>query len=154
MQTQTKTQNPLFQYASLGKIDDTLNKLQSTAIPENWDYAKTPCQKQFPILRNYLIHTFMRIKEQGKIAEYERYSCFNTGLITPNYQEIFILFKETQDGSGRFFVEFCKESDSNLARFSKLPERATYFDDISELFYDFGLELRINIDRDDYWKDI
>lgn len=141
-----RTKPPLFDYAYLGNFPEVLENLKGKAMTECWEYKKASNSRPFPILFNYLHHTFSRIKEQNKIISNGKYSCFNTNLVTRNQEEIFMLFKENGDG-GRFFIEFCKESDSNMYRFPKLPERANYFEDPTELIFDHRVELRINIDH-------
>ncbi|MBS1635245.1 MAG: DUF3825 domain-containing protein [Bacteroidetes bacterium] len=126
---------------------NTLRILKDLAMPENWEYSNSTNVKPFPILYNYLLHTFARVQEEGKIAEKDGYSCFNTGLVTKNQEEIFMLFKRTSDNTGWYFIDFCKDSSNSLIRFSPLPERATYFTDNSQLIYDTRLELRVNIDH-------
>src|ERR1700756_153247 len=128
-------------------FDNTLNTLRDLAMSENWDYSTPSPDRHLPILYNYLLHTFARIKEEGKLIEIENYSCFNTGLVTENQEEIFMLFKKKRDGNGWIFQEFCKDSSSSLQKFKTLPERAMYFAEHSELIYDTRLELRINIDH-------
>lgn len=140
-----RKKSPLFEYAYCGKIEDTLNELKSMAMPEKWEYSNSTNDRPLPILHSYLSHTFSRVKEQGGVVESGQYSCFNTGLVTPNQQEIFMLFKKSAKGWG--FIEFCRESDNNLSRFMPLPERATYFTDPAELIFDSRLPLRINIDH-------
>ncbi len=146
MAKEDKKNIPLFEYGYCGNFETTLNLLKDLAMPEIWEYKRTPNEKALPILFSYLLHTFTRIKEENKIAEKDNYSCFNTGLVTENQQEIFMLFKENPT-KGKQFIEFCKESDNNLARFSSLPERASYFNNPADLIIDFRLPIRINIDH-------
>jgi len=135
----------LLEYAYIRTIEDTLTKLKELAMDEEWNYRNTLFDKQYPILYNYLIHTFHRIKDESKIIETARYSAFNTGLVTNYQQEIFMLFKKGD--TGWYFVEFCKESDGNMAKFPTLPERASYFNDPTDLIFDNRLPFRINIDH-------
>ncbi len=154
----------LFQYASIKSypggispedresapppnIDNTLETLKSMAMPESWDYSNSSSVRNHPILYNYLLHTFARVEEEGKIAVSDLYSCFNTGLVTPNQEEIFMLFKQSKNTGNRFFHAFCKSSSNLLLRFNPLPERASYFTSASELIYDTSLPLRVQIDH-------
>lgn len=144
----SKPKNPLYDFAYLGKdISVLLMQLKEMAIPEQWEYTNSPNLKPMPILFNYLIHTFIRVKEEDKIGFMDNYICFNTGLITPNQEEIFMLFKKRPETDALFFVTFCKESSREIIRFNPLPKRAQYFNDVSDLFYDTRIELRINIDH-------
>lgn len=135
----------LLKYAYLKNMQETLEELKCLAVEEQWDYSLTTHEKPLPILYSYLMHTFARVEEQKKIMASGNYSCFDTGLTTKNQQEIFMIFKKNTRGF--YFLEFAKESDSNMGRFSALPERATYFNEPSELIYDPRLDLRINIDH-------
>jgi hypothetical protein len=155
-QSNPTSKHPLFEYAYIGSsnppeaepnIENTLHSLKGLAMDEKWEYSKAPNVHALPILYNYLIHTFTRIKEENKIAEKNGYSCFNTGLVTENQEEIFMYFWRKKSNNGWKFLEFCKESANDLVKFSPLPERASYFNDPSELIYDTRFALRINIDH-------
>lgn len=129
------------------RFENTLIALKNLAMFENWDYSKNPSGRPLPILYNYLLHTFVRVKEENKIKEVDNYSCFNTGLVTENQEEIFMLFRKNKKTGEWNFKDFCKESSNELARFNPLPERALYFNKASDLIYDANIELRINIDH-------
>lgn len=125
----------------------TLEQLKLLAMPENWNYTRSPNPLPNPILYNYLLHTFARIQEQNKILQKGNYSCFNTGLVTENQEEIFMMFKQSQNSGFRFFQGFYKESSTPMQSFDSLPERATYYNEAADLLFDHRLELRINIDH-------
>lgn len=129
-----------------GTFEETVAHLKEMAMPEKWDYRNKFSDKLYPILNNYLLHTFARIQEEGKIAVNGRYSAFNTGLATKNQEDIFMLFRKSNNGFW-FFSEFCKESDRKMGMFSPLPERANYFDNEVELLYNHKYELRLNINH-------
>ena len=147
----------LFQYAFIGSspdpsttkadIEHTLLTLKTMSMVESWEYTRSENKRPHPILFNYLLHTFTRVKEEGKVIEKDNVSCFNTGLVTENQEEIFMLFKKNRLKTGWAFSQFCKESSNELVKFNPLPERASYFKDPAELMYDTRLELRINIDH-------
>lgn len=155
---------PLFRFANVGTIDafeDQLKALAGLAQRENWNYRK-PVQEQdefrssFPILRSYLMYTFARLKEENKIALAERdgrrYACFNTGLVTPNQEEIFAYFDSnpavSRDGCDWKLAGFRVSSDRDLLQtFANLPELANYFDDPSMLLYDRRRQLHVDIDH-------
>lgn len=140
-----KRKNPLFEFAYLGKKDEFLQQICDMAMPENWNYARTHNDRPYPILFNYLTHTFQRLNEQNKIVRKDNFYCFNTGLVTPNQQEIFAIFRENE--RGRAFVKFCNESDSSMGFYAPFPERATYFNDPADLIFDNRLDFRIKIDH-------
>lgn len=134
---------PLYEFAYIPKarFQDKLHELAELADKrEKWEYRNTPSPYPLPILFNYLHHTFMRLQEEGKVAELADRACFNTGLVTDNQEELFAYFVPNttgMTGAQRWFLEgFCRESDRRLLAFGKLPDMAHYFDDPAELLYD------------------
>lgn len=89
-------------------------------------------------------HTFGRLVEQDGIAlghqpDGTEVAAFNTGLVTPNQEEIygFSTSSGVRDGHEWRFVAWVKASDNRLAGvFQKRPEIARYWDDPKVLFYD------------------
>lgn len=144
-QPDEKKKAALLEFAYLGKIDEFLQQLNDLATDENWNYTRTTNHLPYPILYNYLNHTFMRVKEQDKIVRNDNFYCFNTGLVTDNQQEIFAVFRESERGV--VFVKFCNESDSSMGYYSSLPERASYFEDPADLIFDDRLDFRVKIDH-------
>lgn len=143
----------LFDYSWFSNFNTSLANLSNIAMPENWNYKNTPFTgHDYPILSNYLQHTFARVSVENKIVETESgsHSCFNTGLCTPNHEDIFALFEKNKKPGSRqkwFFIKFEKRSAWDLSKFGKLPEAAHYFHEPQELIFDTRLELRINYDH-------
>jgi len=155
--------NDFFQFAYCGRKEDWYKKLEDLskiALPEVWTYRNTdpkaPNQKT-PILENYILHTFKRLVYEYKHAESEderdsifatasNKLCFNTGLYTTTYETIYVGITQnrTPNKEPWFLVCFSDTSDPFFRDFSKLPRRAKYFTNISELIYDTNAELRIN----------
>lgn len=132
------------------------------AAKEDWQFRNPPPDQQYkhPILYNYVHHTFKRLKEeydnsndpkfrQSKIAIVGDKACFNTGLYTSNYEQIFGLFtRNRREGAQPWYMMgFVRESDLELNDFVPLPTRAEYFADISELVFDYRLEIRVNVEH-------
>lgn len=145
----------LYDYAYFGQDPSTwiyrsesaLEDLKALAMPEDWDYRVSPKWGN-PILKNYIENTFSKVHEEWKLIEVSwKYSIFNTGLVTPKYEEIFAYFKPNSGPSPWYFVWYFKKSDPNLTKVVTLPECANYFDDPAELIYDTKLELRKDIDH-------
>jgi len=138
----------LLEYAWIFEFYRRIAELKDMAMPENWDYLRNPTGKQ-PILVNYIKHTFSKLLEEGKILEQGGYSLFNTGLVTPNQEEIYAFFQENKkkDNQPWFFIGWRKSSDRDLMKFTDLPDVANYFSSPAELIYDTGIELRPNIDH-------
>lgn len=133
------------------RLDEAIQQLADLAEKEDWSYSRAAVQRANPVLFNYIVFTYRRLVEQERIevADNGQYLTFNTGLVTENQEEIFALF-DVNRNLGRepwHFVGWRKKSDSDLGRFSRLPEMATYFDDPACLVLDTRKELRINIDH-------
>lgn len=143
---------PLFDFAYV-PMPTALDDLAQLAQSENWEYRHSTSQYPRPILYSYLHYTFARLQEEGKIATTADGStaCFNTGLITDNYEEIYSLFEPHRNpqphGPKWFLKRFCRESDRALLKFGNLPDIAHYFDDPGELLFDTRRSLRKNVDH-------
>lgn len=156
---------PLFEFAYCKDFEGMLDELSAPplAAKEDWQFqGPNPEQQQYkhPILYNYIHHTFKRLKEeydssndpkfkQTKIAIVGDKACFNTGLYTSNYEQIFGFFTRNrrEDAQPWYMMGFVRESDLELNDFVPLPTRAEYFNDISELVFDYRLEIRVNVDH-------
>lgn len=140
----------LYQFAYFPNLSNFIDQLAQMAQKEDggWEYKYTKSTTNKPILRNYLNYTFKRLTEEEKVIESSSKACFNTGLITENQEEIFILFKKNnyKDQQDWVFNCFCKKSDFNLREFNPLPKRSSYFEDSKHLVYD----LRLGDPRIDY----
>ncbi len=154
----------LFRFANFIRLDNSLDYLSSKlALPESWSYSNPEkeyvegnCAARFtlPILRNYLEHTYRRVRAEQKIHYTidRRYSCFNTGLVTSNLEEIFAFFEQNKSltpKSPYFFKAFIKKSDSDfLTYFSQnQPLPANYFGQPEFLLFNPMLELIPDIDH-------
>ena len=87
---------PLERFADLSRFWPLLDKL-AHMTDEDWDFRVRPTGG-LPILENYLFYTFKRVEQQKKILTVEHsksgkwMASFNTGLATPQQQEIFRFF--------------------------------------------------------------
>nr|WP_192772767.1 DUF3825 domain-containing protein [Plantactinospora soyae] len=146
----------------MGNEADWLLRLAQKAEAEPWQHGDKPNpHSKWPVLKSYIQHTFARLEQEdrsnpglkivlGKDGN-RPYACFNTGLVTPNQEEIFALFIGKDSGrDGRLWRlnGFHAASDNAmLGRFDRLPELAYYFDDPSVLLYDRRCELYMDIDH-------
>ena len=144
--------DPLYgQFAYFGDLRSRLAELAGMAMPEEWTSHETP-DDRYGILRNYLSYTYRRLVNEGnKIAfgPENRAACFNTGLMTPNYEYIYaFLVRNKRPEQPYFLASFCKPSSSNLQNnFDPLPEPANYFDDLSLLVFNPTFEIIPNIEH-------
>jgi len=124
------------------------------AEPEPWEYKHTTSREPFPILRGYIRHTFQRLEEMDGgigVSGDKKNAAFNTGLVTPNQEEIYAFFCcNPRPGRQPWRLQaFKKASDWDLIEQfgSSAPPLANYFDDPSVLLYDKRCELYVNIDH-------
>lgn len=109
--TNERERSALYNFAYLGKDEvfrQKLETLKDWAMPEDWDWLPPNSDEpQNAILRNYIVNTFERIKEeydeatteeerQRKIATSDEHACFNTGLFTKNFSPIFMYFEKNR----------------------------------------------------------
>lgn len=151
-------------FAYLPNFYGMLNYLESFTMNEKWSYDKSNPNrknKENPILENYIHHTFRRLvfernnleselEKNKKIYISKKEACFNTGLFTDNYRNIYAYFERNKrHNSNLNFVlkGFYDYSHKKLSKINPLPERAQYFNDISDLIYNTNLDLRTNINH-------
>ncbi|MDR2087417.1 MAG: DUF3825 domain-containing protein [Dysgonamonadaceae bacterium] len=139
----------LFRFSWFPDFAQSIEELKNMAMSENWDYNCNPTGRH-PILVNYVHHTFEKVEGENKIEKEGGFSCFNTGLVTENQEEIFGYFQENKRPGTTipyYFIGWRKSSHRDLSKFPKLAEVATYITDSTDLIYDVALELRVNIDH-------
>lgn len=134
-----------------GIIIDCQKKLEilaRMALEENWYYGKSDL-KEFSILKNYLLFTFKKLNtEKNKILSSAEYAVFNTGLVNSRYDPIYAIFEKNKNErvEGKkynewIFLVFAAESDRRWGmvlgnNFNPLPERANYFNNAQEMYFD------------------
>ena len=124
----------LFEFAWCREYPDRLAALAELS-PEKWSFGDG---SDNAILRNYIDHTYGKLREEGKIVETERYAIFNTGLFTPAWKEIYaFLVPNPVPGKQRYqldgFYPAFRLASQGIAEF---PPRADYFSDPSALVFD------------------
>ena len=90
----------LFSFAFFLKYEDAITYLaENLADKEEWDFSDVS-EKRYSILKNYLEHIFRKVQSEGKIAftASNKYSCFNTGLVTKNLEPIYAFYIYFQTG--------------------------------------------------------
>lgn len=154
----------LFDFAYFPRFEENLHVLATRiALSEPWGYTNPEKELaegnnaagfNYPILRTYLEHTFRKIRSENKIVHTDdgQFACLNTGLVTPNLEDVFALFERNRVPSARspyFFKAFIKKSDHEfLMLFStRQPESANYFDRPELLLFNPRLELIVDIDH-------
>ncbi len=153
----------IYKFALFTRFEDNLRFLASISNDKEWEYSDPQKELQegnnsarysFPILRNYLEYTFQKLDSEEKIvkAENGRFACFNTGLVTKHYEEIFAFFEENRSYnkiSPYFFKAFLKESDREFLSYysDNIPQRANYFENPERLLFNPRSTIIKNIDH-------
>lgn len=151
--------NLLKRFASTGSrnsFDSKLEYLTRIAEPENWLYSETNDDK-ISVIFYYIVHTFDRLFKQNKILinENEEIAIFNTGLLSPQGDEIIGLFEKSEyynvdDKSSNYwhFKRFVKENERSFIELGlPLPEIASYFEEYNELYFDPNKEISVNFNH-------
>lgn len=149
----------IFDYAKVADWDARLNVLAGMAEPEKWTFRHVPSDKPFPVLDSYIRYTFKRVYEQNAIVDSlsGRNSCFNTGLLTSGQEEIYGVFRVSDNyDSARpvsnqnrkwFLTAWARSGDRTLIDFMELPKLAAYWNDPAELVFDPKLQVQLNLDH-------
>ncbi len=153
----TAEQMRIFDYAVVADWDDRIAQLAGMAEPERWTYVTVPDESPLPVLDSYLRYTFLRLHEEGKVTETDALACFNTGLLTPDQEEIFGIFSVSErfdpgrphayDNKKWFLKSWARSGDRILTTVPALPALASYWTDPSELIFNPAQEVRPNIDH-------
>lgn len=151
----------LHHYAFCGTpvgFENMISYLSEIAEPEIWTFDNT---KPNSILNKYILNTFSQCKKQEKVIESDdgNYSCFNTGLLTPNGNDILALFeKNPKENSQPWILKGFRDKCSRdiLDIFPTTPDLALYTNKYEELFFNPDVNIVINADHilDDNWERI
>lgn len=140
--------------------DSAINDLAvNQALEERWYFTEEDKVTK-PILKNYISYTFERLQYEDeqeqklaaeehreprlKILENEKNAIFNTGLVNNIYEPIYAFFKRNNGSNPDIkqpwiFMAFATANSYHqniITDFPYRPERARYFSDSNDLFYD------------------
>lgn len=143
-------------YANVGrdeKFFGMMEFLKNLAEEEEWyyDYEKfDEKKKELAVLYQYIYHTFAKAKEDDKIFENEKYSILNTGLLSRNINEIYMIFGKNDKYPDRqpwYLIGFFDSSNRRIPAelLGNLPVHIDYFEEKPEEAY-FNIKLPINVD--------
>lgn len=163
--TRVKVRDPRVGIARWCRIPDyAWQALAGLAETENWelshndpdattDGTDASQDPAFSVLKSYISQTFQRLEAQDRLANGVMQNGiailgFNTGLVTPNQEEIYGLMQANRSASdihAYAWLDWAKESDPRIAGvFSPRPQRATYWDDPSVLYFEPGSEIIVD----------
>ena len=139
--------NSLMQWAWMRDFRQVVSDLNKLTLKERWYYKKQNPSYPYPILSQYLKYTFFRLSKESKVKIEGSYAAFNTGLVDKLYEPIYALFEKNKikDKQQWYFLEFCTSGVGRAGKlltsnFNPLPERARFYNSISELIYDTSLK--------------
>ena len=145
----------LEQFAFLGSWPSFLEELARKALPEPWDFGDGG--KSYSILKKYIQYTFYRLHLEDKIciSEDKTFAAFNTGLVTPHYDDLYACFEASEGeehATGWRFLEFSTAAVRGMGKrlvdaFNPLPEPPSYFARKEDLLFDLEKELHTDYDH-------
>lgn len=129
----------LFDFTYCGNYNRQIRSLARMS-PEKWSYGDA---QDNGILKGYLEQTFRRLYEEGKVLEEKEFAIFNTGLFNHYYQPIYAYFVPNlvPDRQSWFLEGFYTEYHLSKEKITRLPEKAQYVLDPSELVFDTTLPI-------------
>lgn len=156
----SKNYERIFDFAFCGTYEGyskMINYLSSIADQEKWTYG----EEENNILKKYINGTFKRCYVQNKIiySNDKSSACFNTGLLTPNCNDIICLFsKNKKTGVQPWFLRgFFDITDRKfMDLFDTVPELATYTDNYKDYYFNPDIPIIINSNHilDEHWDRI
>ena len=154
-------ESSIFNYAYCGTKEDFLSTMKNLSLlveDEPWTLNEN---EPYGVLRKYILGTFKQCYSQDKILMTDdgNYSCFNTGLLTPNGNDVLCVFQknwkpDVQPWVLRYFTD--KTDRKYMDIFPCVPNLASYTSNYEELYFNPNYSLTINSDHilDDHWDRI
>lgn len=129
----------LFDFAFCYEYEKKIQRLAGIC-PEKWSFGGN---SDNVILRNYIEHTFLKLKEECNILQKDTYALFNTGLYTIYYEPIYTYFTKNKipDRQVWFLDGFYTSYQLGMMGITDLPPRANYFEDPSNLVFDTNCDI-------------
>ncbi len=134
-------------------IEKSMEDLASIARKEKWCYHNS--KDKHIILKIYLQYTFYQIYSQKKIAVDEKtgYCCFNTGLKSPEYEDIYAVLRKNKSKEIRqdyLFEGFSLSGSQGLGKiivehFNPLPQKATFIKSNDDLIFNTSADIHTDI---------
>ena len=132
----------LAQFAVIGSWDAFLGSLATMCAPERWNLPGEGVGKasRYGVLREYVCVTFARVMTEGKLAVAADGSlaAFNTGLLTPFYQDVIACFEPRKGDIAWQFAGFATAGSGELgarvtAAFDPLPQTPDYLHELGDV---------------------
>lgn len=129
----------LFEFAYCPGFDRKISTL-TVLCPEKWSFGSN---NDNVILKNYILHTFMKVYEENKVIVSDNFAVFNTGLFTSYYESIFAYFTKNKIPEKQiwFFDGFYTSYQLANLGIVDFPKRANYFVNPSEMVFDTNCDI-------------
>jgi hypothetical protein len=157
----------LFDFAEFSNVFALeIEKLANLAEQENWKPNKitrpAPTEKdnfyslsrEHPILASYILNVHKRIvrdeKEKFFINSSGTSACFNTGLLTPLGEDIFMVFEKSSQSSQKYwkFYRFMERSNRSLVNLGEnLPEMCEFGKNPKDLVFNAKADIVPDFDH-------
>lgn len=118
----------LSRLVAVGSLDEVARQAAELAVPEDWGAG-------LATLREYLCVTFFAVQRQDlvQVAPDGSLAAWNTGLFTPDYQDLLCLLAPDGSSTPWAFAGFAAPGDPRLAPLGgALPARASYLASLDE----------------------
>ena len=158
MKTAEETMS-LFEFAFCGAdgFNGMIKYLTELAEEDQW----TQGAEENGVLHKYIKGTFSQCYSQEKImyTDDEKYCCFNTGLLTPNGNDIVAIFEQNNRSGAqpwRLTGFFDVTQREFMNKFLEVPQLATYIKNYEELYFNPTYKIVVSTDHilDDNWERI
>jgi hypothetical protein len=113
---------------------DYTKELSKMAMTENWS---NPTYPDNGVLKNYLTHTYNKVKSDKSVIQKTEYGLFNTGLFTRYYEPIYA-YATAQNP-----VTFLTSYELGNLGIEEYPERANYFEQPELLLFDWHYKINV-----------
>lgn len=147
-------------FAYMGTSDSFFNMvdyLSTIAEEEDWTLSST---RKNNILIKYLKGTFKQCYKQNKIlyTTDNQWCCINTGLLTPNGNDIMMVFEKNRRSSPEWILKSFRDKTERfyMDLFDTVPELATYTENFELFYFNPKYPIVISSDHilDDNWDRI
>lgn len=160
MVTTEQKEMTLYDFAYCGSregFQNMINYLANIAEPETWSFSDNTKS----VLIKYIKGTFKQCYKQNKIlyTSDKQFCCINTGLLTPNGNDIMMIFEKntTPDKEPwvlKAFRDYTERQYMDLFKYT--PEMATYTDNYELFYFNPNFPIIVSSDHilDDNWERI
>lgn len=161
MAIQNEEEMYLQKFAFCGTQDGLMRSIEALSkMAEDEVWTINPNEPN-SVLFKYVLGTFKQCYTQDKLlyTANKSHCCFNTGLLTPNGNDILCVFRKNERQNAQpwvlnFFADKTERRYMDL--FSDIPALATYTDNFEKFYFNPDYEIIVSTDHilDDNWERI